>query len=146
MEQRSKATANWQGGLADGSGTTRLGTGIGGEMAMSWTARTEGADGQSSPEELLAGAHATCFNMALSKVLADAGHPPARLETTATTTFETGGEQGSHVASTHLSVHGSVPGMDTDTFLHSAETAAQNCPISKAVRGNIEITVDSSLN
>ena len=141
MELESRATANWQGGLTDGSGTTTLGSGLGGEFPMSWKARTEGESGKSSPEELLAAAHASCFSMALSKRLADDGHAPARLETTATVTFEVG----KGVTTSVLTVRGSVPGIDEAAFRAAAEGAGESCPISKALEGNVEINVEPSL-
>ena len=141
MEHQSSATSNWKGGLADGSGTTALGSGLGGEFAMSWKARTEGEAGHSSPEELLAGAHAACFNMALSKQLAEAGHPPERLETTATTTFVVG----TGVTSSALKVRAAAPGLDDETLQKTASAASIGCPISKALKGNVEISVDATL-
>ncbi|MEX2273998.1 MAG: OsmC family peroxiredoxin [Actinomycetota bacterium] len=142
MEHQSSATSTWQGGgLADGSGTTTLGTGIGGEFAMSWKARTEGAGGHSSPEELLAGAHASCFNMALSKQLAEAGHPPQKLETRAITTFVVG----KGVTSSRLTVRAAAPGLNDETLQKAASAAGEGCPISQALKGNVEISVDASL-
>jgi len=138
-------TANvvWHGGLTDGSGTiTQTTTGAIGEQPVSWAARSEDPRaGLTSPEELIAAAHAACFSMALSAGLAKAGTPPEELATSATVTFQ----PGEGITKIALTVEGSVPGMDGDAFRDAAETAKSNCPVSKALAGVPEITLDARL-
>ena len=144
MAADRKATAVWQGDLKTGEGTATLDTsGLGGELPVSWAARTEQPGGKTSPEELIAAAHASCFSMAFSKLLADGGNTPERLETSAVATFSLDG--GAHVERVALTVRGTVPGMDEADFAAAANTAKDNCPVSKALAGNVEITVDASL-
>jgi lipoyl-dependent peroxiredoxin len=146
MAVERKGSVVWEGDLASGRGQASLdSSGLGGSLPMSWPKRAEEqeAAGQSSPEELLAAAHATCFSMALSKALADAGHPPERLETSETATFDTTG--GPHVSHIALSVRGTVPGIDDAGFNDAADAAKDGCPVSKALAGNVEITVEASL-
>ncbi len=139
-----KATTTWEGDLQSGSGKATLDTsGAAGPLTMKWSARAGEAEGLSSPEELIAAAHATCYAMSLSGALSRADTPPERLEVSATVTFSTDG--GAHIESSKLSVVGVVPGVDSDTFLQAASTAKDACPVSKALAGNIEITVDASL-
>jgi osmotically inducible protein OsmC len=114
------------------------------DQPVTWASRTERSDGKTSPEELVAAAHASCFSMALSHGLAGAKTPPQRLEVTATVTFEqvTGGWK---VRSSALEVTGTVPGMDAAAFQAAAEGAKENCPISQALRGNVELSVKATL-
>ena len=126
----------------EGSGTIRSTTsGAIGEQAVSWPSRAEAPGGKTSPEELIAAAHAACFSMALSHALAQAGTPPDLLETSATVTFV----PGTGITKSALTVRGTVPGIDEATFLEAAEGARDGCPISKALAGVPEITVDASL-
>ena len=137
-----KASSVWEGDLRTGSGTTTFDTsGAAGPLTMKWDARA-GDDAGSSPEELIAAAHATCYSMALSGALGKAGTPPERLEVSSVVTFSTDG--GAHIASSHLTVVGTVPGIDEDAFLQAAEGAKTGCPVSKALTG-IEITLDAQL-
>ena len=137
-----KASSVWEGDLQSGSGTTTFDTsGAAGPLTMKWGARA-GEEAGSSPEELIAAAHATCYSMALSGALGKAGTPPERLEVSSVVTFSTDG--GAHIASSHLTVVGTVPGIDEDTFLQAAEGAKTGCPVSKALTG-IEITLDAQL-
>jgi osmotically inducible protein OsmC len=132
----------WQGDLASGGGTIeRVGSGAFGGLEVSWPARTEEPNGKTSPEELIAAAHASCFSMALSSGLAKEGHAPERLETAATLTFV----PGTGITKAALTVEGRVPGMDDEGFREAAEQAKENCPVSKAVKGNVELTVDARL-
>jgi osmotically inducible protein OsmC len=110
---------------------------------MSWAARAQDVDG-ASPEELIAAAHATCVSMALAAGLAREGTPPQRLETEATTAFEQVGE-GFKLTSVRLTIRGQVDGIDDDAFRAAAEGAKENCPVSQALMGNVEISVDASL-
>jgi osmotically inducible protein OsmC len=141
MATDSSATTVWEGDLATGRGTASAASGVLPDLEVTWAARTERAPGTTSPEELLATAHSSCFCMALSKVLADAGNPPERLEATASVSFVAG----EGVKSSHIAVRGRVPGADQSAFADAARGAGENCPISGALRGNVEITVDATL-
>lgn len=145
MSVDSKATNVWEGDLASGSGTTSFdSSGVLPSVPVSWAARAESHDHQrTSPEELVAGAHASCYNMALSNALGKAGTPPERLTTSATVTFSTDG--GAHVSQVALRVRASVPGMSADDFHETAAAAKDGCPISKLVAGNVEISLDAEL-
>lgn len=140
-----RASASWDGDLASGSGTTSAGTsGTFHDLPISWGSRTEAPDGRTSPEELLAAAHASCFSMALSGGLARAGTRPEHLDVTADVTFAKIGDAWS-VVSSHLTVRGRVPGASADAFRAAAEAAKESCPISRALTGNVELTVDAAL-
>ncbi len=112
-----------------------------GQLEVSWPARSEQPGGKTSPEELIAAAHATCFSMALSNGLAQEGHAPEELKTSATVTFE----PGEGIISIALEVAGRVPGLDADAFQGAAKQAKENCPVSKALAGVPEISVDARL-
>ena len=137
------AEVTWQGSLMEGSGTIRsTTTGAIGEQPVSWPARAEDpTGGQTSPEELIAAAHASCFAMALSHALAGAGNAPEELRTSATVTFQ----PGEGITKIALTVEGTVPGLDADGFRETAEGAKANCPVSKALAGVPEITLDARL-
>ncbi|HET7302981.1 MAG TPA: OsmC family peroxiredoxin [Segeticoccus sp.] len=142
LAERS-AEAVWEGNLAKGSGTVTPATGAFGTLPVSWAARTEQPGGKTSPEELAAAAHSSCYSMAFSAVLDQHGAPPERLTVTATVTFdEVDGKP--TVTTSHLGVRGRVPGMDQDTFAEAAEEAAAFCPISRLFAG-AEISVDATL-
>jgi len=127
----------------DGSGTiTKTTSGAIGEQPVSWAARAEDATGgKTSPEELIAAAHASCFSMALSSGLAKGGTPPDELQTSATVTFQ----PGDGITKIALTVEGSVPGLDEDGFRDAARTAKENCPVSKALAAVPEITLEAKL-
>ena len=141
MATESSATTIWQGSLTDGSGTTHPQSGAFQDVEVSWASRTERSAGKTSPEELLAAAHASCYCMALSHELSEAGNEPEQLEATATVGFV----PGEGVKSSHIVVRGRVPGIDAAQFEEAAQSAGRNCPISGALTGNIEITVDATL-
>jgi osmotically inducible protein OsmC len=141
MAAESTASTVWEGDLAHGSGTTSPGSGAFPDVEVSWASRTRRSAGKTSPEELLAAAHAACFCMALSHTLAEAGNPPERLEATATVTFE----PGEGVRSSHIVVRGTVSGLDADGFRRAADEAKDGCPISGALQGNVELSVDADL-
>lgn len=142
---RSQARAVWTGDLMTGSGqVSAVSSGTLRDAPVSWGARTEGSSTQTTPEELLAAAHASCFSMALSNGLAKAGHPPARLEVTATVTFDRVGD-GWSVTKSEIDVRGMVPGVDENAFRAAAETAKDGCPISRALKGNVELSVKATL-
>jgi osmotically inducible protein OsmC len=144
MATDRRADVTWKGSLAEGAGTiTKTTSGAIGEQPVSWAARSEDvtAGGKTSPEELIAAAHAACFSMALSAGLAKAGTPPDELHTSATVTFQ----PGAGITKIALTVEGSVPGMDDAAFQEAAKTAKENCPVSKALAGVPEITLDARL-
>ncbi|WP_267242234.1 OsmC family protein [Streptomyces sp. PR69] len=130
----------WEGSLLEGSGTVSLDYSKLGEYAVSWPARAEDAPGKTSPEELIAAAHSSCYSMALSNVLTKAGHAPTRLNTKAEVTFQ----PGAGITGVHLTVEGEVPGIDEADFVKAAEDAKVNCPVSKALTGTT-ITLAASL-
>jgi lipoyl-dependent peroxiredoxin len=136
------ATTVWEGDLAHGSGTTSLKSGATGDLPVTWASRTERSNGKTSPEELIAAAHASCFSMALSNGLAQGGTTAERLDVSATVTFDTDQIK---IVSSHLTVRGVVPGLDADGFAQAAQGAAENCPVSGALKGSLEITVDAQL-
>jgi lipoyl-dependent peroxiredoxin len=140
MADRS-ASVTWQGDLMSGHGEIdEAPSGAFGPLQVTWSARAEESNGKTSPEELLAAAHATCFAMALSHGLAQSGHAPERLQTSATVTFV----PGTGVTRSALTVVGSVPGIGDDEFQAAAEDAKENCPVSKAL-GGVEKTLEARL-
>ena len=140
MAVESSADATWEGDLAGGHGSVRPGSGSFAEQSLTWRARAESRESGTSPEELIAAAHASCFSMALSYGLAGAGHAPDRLDTSARVDFQPG--QG--ITGIHLSVRGRVPGLDAAAFQQAAEGAKANCPVSKALAA-VPITLESAL-
>jgi lipoyl-dependent peroxiredoxin len=142
MATTRRAEATWNGDLMSGSGTIEsVQSGTFGPVGVSWPARTEEPNGQTSPEELIAAAHAACFSMAFSNVLAKAGNTPESLSTSATVTFV----PGTGITKSELDVTGVVPGIDESAFRDAAEDAKVNCPVSKALGGNVELTVTARL-
>jgi len=142
MATDRKAEVTWQGDLMSGNGRVDSGTsGAFGGLDVSWPARSEEPEGKTSPEELIAAAHATCFSMALLHGLAEAGHPDEELKTSATVTFQ----PGEGITKIALDVAGRVPGIDEGAFLQAADGAKQNCPVSKALTGVPEISLTARL-
>ena len=142
MATDRRADVVWKGSLMEGSGTiVKTTSGVIGEQPVSWPNRAESSPTQTSPEELIAAAHASCFSMALSNGLAQAGTPPDELKTSATVTFQ----PGEGITKIALTVEGRVPGLDADGFRQAAEGAKANCPVSKALAAVPEITLDASL-
>ena len=142
MAAERTAHVTWSGSLLEGRGTIeRVGSGAFGPLDVDWAARTEASEGRTSPEELIAAAHASCFSMALSNVLAKGGNPPERLEVTATVTFV----PGTGITTSALEVTGTVPGLDEAAFRTAAEDAKDDCPVSKALRGNVDLSVSARL-
>ena len=142
MATDRRADVTWQGSLTEGTGTIRSTTsGKLGEQKVSWPNRSEDSPDSTSPEELIAAAHAACFSMALSHGLAQAGNAPDELNTSAIVTFQPG--QG--ITKIALTVEGRVPGMDEQQFQQAAEQAKENCPVSKALAAVPEITLDARL-
>jgi osmotically inducible protein OsmC len=142
MATERKAEVTWQGDLMSGSGTIdSVTSGAVGGLGVSWPARSEEPNGLTSPEELIAAAHATCFSMALSHALAQGGHAPEQLDTSATVTFQ----PGEGITKIALEVAGRVPGLDDGAFQEAAQQAKENCPVSKALTGVPEITLKARL-
>jgi osmotically inducible protein OsmC len=143
MTTDRRADVRWQGSLIDGSGTiVSTTTGAIGEQPVSWAARSTDETGSvTSPEELVAAAHAACFAMALSNTLAKDGHAPDELRTSATVGFQ----PGEGITRIALTVEGRVPDIEEDSFQRAAETAKENCPVSKALASVSEITLEARL-
>jgi osmotically inducible protein OsmC len=131
----SRAHAVWEGDLANGSGAVSVASGAFPEQAVTWAARTRRPDPKTSPEELIAAAHAACYAMALSHTLAEAGHAPGRLEVDAVCQFRP--DKG--ITRSDLTVTGRVAGLDQAAFERLAKEGEQGCPVSNALRGNVEI-------
>jgi lipoyl-dependent peroxiredoxin len=136
------AQVTWHGDLMSGSGRIdSVSSGALGNLDVDWLARSEDAQSKTSPEELIAAAHASCLSMALSNGLAQGGHPPQELKTSATVTFQ----PGEGITKIALTVRGQVPGVDEDAFRAAAQTAKETCPVSQALASVPEITLDASL-
>ncbi|MFE3325416.1 OsmC family protein [Streptomyces sp. NPDC059176] len=137
MATTRQAHTVWEGELLTGSGVVTFDSSGIGDFPVSWPSRAEQANGKTSPEELIAGAHSSCFSMALSHGLTGAGTPPTRLETKADVTFQ----PGEGITGIHITVEGQVPGLDEQGFQAAAEEAKKNCPVSQALAGtNITLT------
>ncbi|MBA3366521.1 MAG: OsmC family peroxiredoxin [Actinobacteria bacterium] len=142
MATERRAEVTWHGDLMNGSGTIEsVGSGAFGPLAVSWPSRAEEPDGKTSPEELIAAAHASCFSMALSGGLAKSGNPPETLSVSATVTFQ----PGTGITKSAIDVEGNVAGMDETAFREAAEQAKENCPVSQALKGNVELSVHARL-
>ncbi|HZT14358.1 MAG TPA: OsmC family peroxiredoxin [Gaiellaceae bacterium] len=142
MATERRAEVVWQGDLMNGSGTIESATsGAIGPLDVSWPSRSEEPNGKTSPEELIAAAWASCYSMALAHGLAQGGHAPERLETSATVTFQ----PGEGIVKGALTVRGTVPDLDAAAFSQAAEDAKQNCPVSKALAGIPEVALDAGL-
>ncbi len=140
MSVTSEASTSWKGSLFEGSGEVALESSNQGPLPVNWKARSEGSASVTTPEELIAAAHSSCFSMALSNALAENGTPPESIETTASVTFI----PGKGISGSHLNVNASVPGLSADDFARLADGAKQNCPVSQALAG-IEITLEATL-
>ena len=146
MAEIRHAMATWSGSLVEGAGTIDyVSSGAFSRMPVTWAARTSAHSGKTSPEELLAAAHAACFSMAFSSRLAKNGTPATKLSVKAEVTFDNPTGTGWKVASSRLTVVGSVPGVDVATYSRLADDAKDNCPISVAIRGNVEVSVEATL-
>src|SRR5215207_8746801 len=137
-----RAEVVWEGDLPRGSGRFTVGSGAIGEQPVTWASRTERSEGKTSPEELIAAAHGSCFAMALSNVLAEGGTPPERLQISAVCTFDV---ENVRVASVDLDIRGHVLGMEAEEFRNAVEQANEGCPVSNALVGNVEIRRNASL-
>ncbi|MFE7536627.1 OsmC family protein [Streptomyces rhizosphaericola] len=140
MATTRQAHTVWEGNLLEGKGVVTLDSSGIGEYPVSWPSRAEAANGRTSPEELIAAAHSSCFSMALSHGLAGAGTPPTKLTTSADVTFQ----PGEGITGIHITVQGEVPGLDEAGFVKAAEEAKANCPVSQALSGT-SITLSASL-
>jgi len=140
MPITSEAATTWTGSLTEGSGTVAFSTSNLGTFPIDWKARSEGSDTITTPEELIAAAHASCFSMAFSHALAQNGTPPERVNTSASVTFK----PGTGITGSHLNVNAVVPGISPERFQEIAEEAKTGCPVSQALAG-IEITLEASL-
>jgi osmotically inducible protein OsmC len=144
VERRAEAV--WHGNLKDGQGIiTQVGSGAFGALPVTWAARTAESDGKTSPEELLAAAHAACFSMAFSNELAKAGHTADTMEVRAVCNFAPKPEGGWGVASMTLTARGKVPGIEESEFQRIGAQAKAGCPISGALKGNVEINLEATL-
>jgi lipoyl-dependent peroxiredoxin len=144
MAVERTASAIWQGDLMSGSGEVSTQSGAVSNATVKWSSRAEQADENTSPEELIAAAHASCVLMALANVLAQGGTPAGRLESEATSTFDKTAD-GFRLTTMRLSIRGEVGDLDEDGFRRAAEEAKENCPVSQALKGNVEVTVDAAL-
>jgi osmotically inducible protein OsmC len=138
------ASAEWHGDLMSGSGTVSTQSGVVDNATVEWSSRAEQADQNTSPEELIAAAHATCVSMALAHGLAQAGTPAQRLQSEATAKFENV-DGGFRLTTMKLRIEGQVEGVDEDEFRLAAQAAAENCPVSQALKGNVDVSLDASL-
>ena len=141
MALKSTGSTHWEGTLFEGSGTASLESGAAGPLPVTWEARAEEHGSVTSPEELIAAAHSACFSMAFSNALAKNETPPESLDVTATATFV----PGTGITTMELKVVGDVPGISEEDFLELAETAKNGCPVSKALDGNVEISLEARL-
>ncbi|HEX7172178.1 MAG TPA: OsmC family peroxiredoxin [Candidatus Limnocylindria bacterium] len=145
MAATRSATVTWNGTLAEGTGTVSSGTSDQfTDLPVSWSSRTEAPEGRTSPEELLAAAHASCFSMALAGGLVRGGTPPDHVHVSATVTFDKVGDAWT-VTRSELDVVGVVPGLDEAGFDAAAQAAKDGCPVSRALAGNVELSVSSTL-
>ena len=144
MAIERKAHATWDGNLREGTGRFDTGSGAISGQEVTYASRFEEPGGKTSPEELIAAAHATCLSMFLSGVLTKAGHPPTRLETDAVTTLDEA-EGGFRITSMRFIVRGEVDGVDEDAFRAAAEEARAGCPVSNALADSVEITLEATL-
>ncbi|MGV9555507.1 OsmC family protein [Streptomyces sp. NPDC003401] len=141
MATTRSAHTVWEGSLTEGNGVVAFdSSGAIGEQPVTWAARTQEANGKTSPEELIAAAHSSCFSMAFSHALTGAGTPPTKLVTSADVTFQ----PGEGITGIHLTVEGTVPGLDEDAFVAAAEQAKVGCPVSQALKA-VPITLSAKL-
>jgi osmotically inducible protein OsmC len=140
MATTRNATTHWEGSLTEGAGQVTLESSGLGTFDVSWPSRAEEPNGKTSPEELIAAAHSSCFSMAFSAGLGKAGTPPTSLDVSAAVTFQ----PGEGITGIHLTVRGTVPGISEDDFAAAAEAAKVGCPVSKALTGTT-ITLDAAL-
>jgi osmotically inducible protein OsmC len=141
MATTREANTHWEGSLMEGKGSVALSSSAIGTFDVNWAARSAEPNGVTSPEELIAAAHSTCYSMALSHGLAQAGTPPQTVDTRAEVDFQ----PGTGITAIRLFVRANVPGLSAEDFLAAAENAKANCPVSKALAGVPSITLDAAL-
>jgi osmotically inducible protein OsmC len=137
------ATTSWDGDLAHGNGNVTGASGGLGDLPVTWASRTERSDGKTSPEELIAAAHASCYSMALAHGLTESGHAPEHLDVSAKVTLDQK-DGAPTVTTSEITVNGRVSGIDQATFEQAASDAGKGCPVSRALAG-VEITVNATL-
>ena len=142
MAAVSKADTVWEGDLSSGKGRVKVASGAFGEFPVTWASRAERTHGGTSPEELLAAAHAACYSMAFSNSLSKAGHHPERLNTTAEVEFV----PGTGITTITLTVRGHIHGIEAGEFQKLAEAAKDGCPVSQALKGNVELKLNAELD
>jgi osmotically inducible protein OsmC len=140
MAVTSKASAHWEGSLFEGKGAVSLDSSHAGNFDVDWKARSGESNSHTSPEELIAAAHSTCFSMALSHALAQAGNPPATVDTRAEVDFQ----PGTGITGIRLAVKASVPGLTAEQFAQFAKDAKEGCPVSQALKA-VPITLEAEL-
>ena len=140
-----RAEASWEGTLTEGRGIVELASSEAASLPVTWASRVETPEGRTSPEELIAAAHASCFSMALSHGLTGAGTPPERLQVAATVSIDPSEGGGFHITRSRIEVRGVVPGIDQAAFDEAAQAAGEGCPVSGALKGNIDIEVSATL-
>jgi osmotically inducible protein OsmC len=138
------ATVTWEGSLTGGQGTIDTGSGVLHGSPVTWASRVETPQGKTSPEELLAASQAECYAMVLTNMLTEAGTTPERLTVTATCTVQPH-DGGLRITTMRIEATGRVPGVDAETFSRTAQEGEKNCPVSNALRGNVEISVEAKL-
>ncbi len=139
------ADVTWSGSLIEGAGTIDyVSSGAFSRQPVTWASRTEDHNGRTSPEELIAAAHASCFSMAFSNGLAKNGTPATKLSVKATVTFGKT-DAGWGISSSAITVRGEVPGLDQAKFAELAEAAKDGCPVSQALKGNVALSVEATL-
>lgn len=141
---RRRAEVGWKGTLEEGQGSFTVGNWMVGETPVTWSSRTSPEEESTSPEELMAAAHASCYAMALSLVLAERGTPPENIDVQAACTLDAVSE-GFRITTMDLEVRGSVPNLDADGFRRAAEQAHEICPVSNALKDNVEVRVNTTL-
>ncbi len=140
-----RADAHWHGALTTGTGEVSLESGACGPLGISWPARVEDPNGQTSPEELLAAAQAACFAMAFTAVLGREARHPERLDVSVAISLDPAEHGGFKVSRSHITVHAVVGGIDEETFQDLADEARTGCPVSAAFQGNVDITIDATM-
>jgi len=142
MATISKADAVWEGDLMSGKGRVKVASGAFNEFPVTWASRADREKGGTSPEELIAAAHAACYSMALSNGLAKAGHQPERLTTSAEVEFV----PGKGIVSSTITVRGHIHGLSAGDFQKLAEEAKDGCPVSQALKGNVQLNLKAELD
>jgi lipoyl-dependent peroxiredoxin len=141
---RRRAEVGWQGTLEEGRGSFTVGSWMVGEVPVTWSSRTSPEEESTSPEELMAAAHASCYAMALSLVLGERGTPPESIDVQAACALDAVSE-GFRITTMDLEVRGRVPNLDAEGFRRAADYAHQICPVSNALKDNVEVRVNTTL-